>query len=149
MKIITTKDVEAIRSLWQSLNTFHGERSLHFKEEFDKKTFEQRFKDLASGDTYQIFIALEGDQALGYILASLDQDKIGEIDSLYVKQEARGKKVGQVLMNKAMDYLKNQDAGEIHLKVAGGNETAFDFYDKMGFYVKSHHLVYRPKGGPR
>ena len=45
-------------------------------------------------------------------------------------------------MTKAIEFLKAVNAKNIHLVVAAGNEDAFGFYAKMGFYPRIHTLKY-------
>ena len=94
-----------------------------------------------------------------FYFAMLDQDVIGylklnkggsqtelkdndalEIERIYVLKEFHGKKVGQLLFNKAIEVAKAQHAAYVWLGVWEENKRAIQFYTKNGFVEFDQHV---------
>jgi len=52
--------------------------------------------------------------------------------------------VGHLLTEAALDWIKSLDAKKIIVRVACGNEEAFDFYAKYGFLPRATELQLAP-----
>jgi len=63
-----------------------------------------------------------------------------EIERLYVLAEFQGKKVGQILYEKAISIARQQNADYLWLGVWEKNYRAFRFYQKNGFFEFSKHV---------
>jgi ribosomal protein S18 acetylase RimI-like enzyme len=134
MKIqrIQVDEIAVVRPLWEALNELHGQLSSNFKEHFNRFTFEQRIAALRDRNSIAVFVAGGKKYPLGYCMASI-QASTGEIDSIFVLPEHRGRGVGDGLMGAAESWLRSQNVSKIRVCVAEGNETVMDFYQKRGF----------------
>jgi diamine N-acetyltransferase len=121
-----------IKTLWETLNSYHLAKSIHFKDHFSAFTFDARIIKLQKKENLAIFMALCGSQKCGYSIASV-YDDMGEVDSLFVIEAQRGNKLGQVLFLKAVDWLKDQGCNLINVAIADGNEHVVSFYERFGF----------------
>ena len=65
----------------------------------------------------------------------MDKDNTGEIDSIFVLQGYRFG-IGEQLMQKGLQWMDEMGAEKIVVNVAAGNEQAFGFYEKHGFYPR-------------
>lgn len=63
-----------------------------------------------------------------------------EIERIYVLKEFHGKKVGQILYEKAIELAKGIDADFIWLGVWEENPRAIRFYEKNGFSAFDKHI---------
>jgi ribosomal-protein-alanine N-acetyltransferase len=63
----------------------------------------------------------------------------GRIYALAVHPDARGRKLGPVLMHQMMDALRGRGAGRIFLEVRPDNHAAVRLYERLGF-VKCRFL---------
>ncbi len=72
-------------------------------------------------------------QKVGYIVSSIDEEKIGEIESVIVDLAYRGNGVGGTLMRDTLAWMDANGAVEKIVEVSVGNEKAFGFYSKFGF----------------
>jgi len=61
-----------------------------------------------------------------------EERDIGYINLYYLIPEKRGSGLGAQLHNYAMDYFKNNNVYEYHLRVSPTNEQAIAFYRKNG-----------------
>ena len=91
--------------------------------------------------TDPIFVAYEGDKVLGYCFCqfktTLDDPVIADfttcyIDDLCVDENCRGKHIGKSLYEHTCRYAKEQGCYSVTLNVWSCNESAMDFYKKLG-----------------
>ncbi len=95
----------------------------------------------------EIYFAELSDKTIGYLKLNfgesqteLKDNKAIEIERIYVLQEFHGKKVGQVLYEKAMQVAKERNANYVWLGVWEENPRAINFYRKNGFVAFDKHL---------
>jgi ribosomal protein S18 acetylase RimI-like enzyme len=129
---ISKDEIGSIKTLWESLNAYHLVKSTHFKSHFSKFTFEMRMEDLNKRDHLVVYVAEDNNERIGYCIASVD-GLVGEIDSLFVKNEYRKQGVGEEVMTRALKWLEEQNCKTIRVSIAEGNESALNFYRKFGF----------------
>ncbi len=135
--------LDDIRPLWEELNRHHQATSPHFSDAFKRFTFEQRAKDLqtkAEQGTLRLFFAEFAGEIVGQCVVSLEPEGLGEIDSIVVAEKHRNKKIGDLLMQAALDWLDTNGATSKTIVVVYGNESAFSFYARYGFYPRSTRL---------
>jgi ribosomal protein S18 acetylase RimI-like enzyme len=134
--------LDAIQFLWEELNKIHLEKSVHFRDFYSRNTFEIRKETLlktAQKGHMLIVLAYDEDFLIGYCVASL-VDGVGEIDSLFVSVSYRGNGIGKHLMEKSLNWLKQNAASKTVIKVSVGNEDVFGFYTKHGFFPRLSEL---------
>jgi len=68
-----------------------------------------------------------------------DNDAL-EIERIYVLKEFHGKKVGQLLFDKAIEVAKAQDVAYVWLGVWENNKRALQLYSKNGFVEFDQHI---------
>jgi ribosomal protein S18 acetylase RimI-like enzyme len=127
--------IDDIEELWTELNQIHFEKTVDFKRRYREFTFCERKQSLlscADKGELSIAIACDNERKIGYCVSSII-DNVGEIDSLYVKSDYRGKRIGGTLMEKSLDWINSHDVTAVRVKVAIGNEEVFGFYSTYGF----------------
>ena len=130
--------LDQIKVLWEALNSYHLGLSENFKQHYQDMTFEKRKADLskiAASEKLRVDLAIneETGQKVGYCVSSVNQGKIGEVDSIFVVADYRGLGIGDSLMKKALCWMDQEGAVEKIVEVASGNEQAWGFYAKYGF----------------
>jgi diamine N-acetyltransferase len=143
-------EINLIQPLWDQLREHHLSKSPHFKERYTKLTFSDRIQALNDKDELFIDAARNKIDAklVGYCLSSIkDQGgkREGEIDSILVVEKYRGFRIGDRLMERAIEWLNNKKADSIKIIVAAGNEEVFPFYGKYGFYHFSNVMLLKNK----
>lgn len=96
----------------------------------------------------QFFVAWEGQSPIGYLKVNtglaqteLQQDESTlEIERIYVLSAYHGKKVGQLLYEKALEVAGLLKKSSIWLGVWEKNPRAIKFYTKNGFVPFGQHL---------
>lgn len=132
IKEIVRNEIGIIKPLWESLNAHHLSRSTHFKDHFSKITFEKRMDGLKKRERLITYIAEDKGESIGYCIASVD-GLTGEIDSVFVSEPYRGRRVGEKLISYALKWLESQKCATINVSIAEGNENVLGFYRRFGF----------------
>ncbi|HSL94057.1 MAG TPA: GNAT family N-acetyltransferase [Bacillota bacterium] len=126
-----------IGTLWEALNKHHTARAPHFADVFAANTYGKRVQSIlahaALGLRVIVAVTDEGEQA-GYCISTVNDRRVGEIDSLYVLPQFRRAKLGEALLQRSIEWLNSQEVSRIFLEVAAGNEEVYGFYEKFGFY---------------
>ena len=142
-------DLDIIRPLWEKLNAHHITVSKYFKDSRAATTFDMRKKQLME-KSYQgvlrIDLARDADtkEFIGYCVTSVNQEKQGEIESIYVEKDYRLLGIGDSLMTRALSWLETVTVKKTILGVAEGNEGVFAFYQRHDFYPRVTVLMHKP-----
>lgn len=140
-------NLSLIQPLWERLRDHHAAVSGHFAEQIRKNTFESRSEELlskaAQGRLHLVLArdALSGELA-GYCVSTVTATAgyVGEIDSIYIRDEYRGQGAGDALMRQTLGWLRELRADPIRISVLFGNEGAIRFYERYGFYPRAYVL---------
>jgi len=93
------------------------------------------------------YLAMLDNKAIGYLKLNsgsaqteLQDNKAIEIERIYVLKDYHGQKVGQFLLDKALEIARERDAAYIWLGVWEKNPKAIRFYEKNGFVPFGSHI---------
>ena len=93
------------------------------------------------------FFAKENEQVIGYLKVNtgdaqteLKDLNAFEIERIYVDKAYLGKKIGQLLFEKAIELAKSKNATYVWLGVWEENYRALAFYEKNGFVPFDKHV---------
>jgi ribosomal protein S18 acetylase RimI-like enzyme len=150
IKKVTPDEIIQLQEIGRQtfFETFSGGNT----EENMKKYLEESFSSerLMSEltDTNSVFyFALEGKKVIGYLKLNYGQSqtelkdsKALEIERIYVLKEFHGKKVGQILYEKAIQIARQTHAAYLWLGVWEENPRAINFYKKNGFEEFDKHI---------
>ena len=128
-----------VAPLWERLRSHHQGISVNFQDHFAQMNFPDRKKELLGKSrrgNLRIFLAhdLAAKQDTGYAVATIDKLMTGELDSLYVDDTYRGKKIGEALTKRALAWIRKQKPVQTVIYAAVGNERVLDFYRKFEFH---------------
>ena len=140
-RITDERGLAEIRELWEVLNEHHRIRSRYFQDHFRDMTFERRKATLleksGTGDLKIIIVKDKGSKKdIGYCIFSLSSKKIGEIDSLCVAGSHRKRGIGTEMCKRAIQWLDESGSIKNIVMVGEGNEEAWNFYRRFGFYPR-------------
>lgn len=121
-------------------------------EENMKKYLEEGFSidkltaELNDPNAKFYFAELDG-KTIGYLKVNMGQSQTEikdnnalEIERIYVLKEYHGKKVGQILYDKAIELAKEKNVEYVWLGVWEQNPRAIRFYEKNGFKAFDKHI---------
>lgn len=150
LKKASAGDLETLQQIGRE--TFYETFAKHNSEEEMQKYLAESFssekllKELNTPDS-QFFIAWEEENPVGYLKINsgasqteLQDEASLEIERIYVKSSYHGKKVGQLLYDKALEIALRQQKKYIWLGVWEENKRAVSFYSKNGFTEFDKHI---------
>lgn len=128
--------------------TFAQSNSEEDMNNYLKESFSlERLKTELSNPDSQFFISWDGEDPIGYMKINFGkaqtelQDEASlEIERIYVKSDYHGKKVGQMLLEKAIEIAHQHKKSYIWLGVWEKNPKAIRFYTKNGFVAFDKHI---------
>lgn len=95
----------------------------------------------------EFYFATLRDEVIGYLKLNVGNSQTEiknenalEIERIYVLKDFHGKKVGQILYEKAIQIAKQKKVNYIWLGVWENNERAINFYQKNGFVAFDKHI---------
>jgi ribosomal protein S18 acetylase RimI-like enzyme len=134
VEIASPEDIEALKEFTQQLVEGLG-------QEFDPKRFDwgirRRLYDPLQRHGILIAVDEDNNDIVGMIIAELRIDPYGMsegyIKQFFLKPEARGKGIGQILLEKALDHLKKIKVEKIKVNIKNKAVEASNLYTKMNF----------------
>lgn len=100
-----------------------------------------------SNDQSEFYFALDQDEVVGYLKVNSGESQTEnhdalslEIERIYVLKDYHGKKVGQILYEKAIQLAIDKKVEYVWLGVWEENPRAISFYKKNGFVEYDKHI---------
>lgn len=145
----TTKDLLQLQYIGREtfLQTFSEINSEENMSKYLKESFSsEKLTDELSNELSQFYFAKLSNEVIGYMKLNTgaaqkenpDENAL-EIERIYVLQDFHGKKVGQLLYNKAIEVAKELAVDHVWLGVWEENFRALAFYTKNGFVKFGQH----------
>ena len=107
----------------------------------------EKLKQELQNPNSEFYFAKLGESSIGYLKLNMAQaqtepqeQKALEIERIYVLKEFHGKKVGQALLNKALEKAHSINAEILWLAVWEKNKNAISFYKKNKFEDFGTHI---------
>ena len=93
-----------------------------------------------------VFLAVRGDQILGYITTRVDRhNSRGRIPNMAVTEEARGLGLGRRLINHALGYFRDQGLHVAVIETMASNAVGQHLYPSCGFEEVARQVHYAMK----
>ncbi|MGY3714256.1 N-acetyltransferase family protein [Sutcliffiella cohnii] len=136
----TKNDVEGVSNLFNLYRVFYNKP---FDLEGARSYITERME---KGDSV-IFVAKIDDEYVGFTqlyptFSSISMKKAWILNDLYVDEKARGKGVGEKLLQRAKELAVQTGAKSISLSTALDNYTAQRLYEKNGYERDEHFYQY-------
>lgn len=133
---------ETFRETFAAHNTEEAMQQ-YLDESFATDKLRKELEDEGS----QFFLACDGDHIVGYLKVNtgkaqteLQDEHSMEIERIYVKSSHHGKRIGQLLYEKALETALSGEKKYLWLGVWEENKKAVGFYRKNGFTVFDTHI---------
>ena len=151
MKIrkINIDDLEALRNL--SIQTFKETfEELNTEEDMQKYLLEnlsiEKLKSELENPNSEFYFGENNDEILGYLKLNFKdaqteklEENHFEIERIYVLKVFLGQKIGQILVDKAIEIGREKNLEYVWLGVWEENHRAIRFYEKNGFEIFGKH----------
>ena len=106
-----------------------------------------KLKSQLTDNNSEFYFAMLENRVIGYLKINCGDsqteninDLAFEIERIYVLREFHGKKVGQLLFDKAIEIAKQKEVDYVWLGVWEQNPRAINFYRKNGFVAFDKHI---------
>ena len=150
IKRVTLKEINQLQEIGRKTfaETFSsGNSEENMKEYLDKGFSTEKLKTELTNKNSEFYFALIDNKVIGYLKVNFGQSQTEikdentlEIERIYVLKEFHGKKVGQILYEKAMEISKQKNVDYVWLGVWEENPRALRFYEKNGFVEFDKHI---------
>jgi ribosomal protein S18 acetylase RimI-like enzyme len=150
IKRVSEEDISQLQSIGRQtfFETFSAQNDpenmrRYLDESFNADKLKSELRDPNS----ELYFAFADNNVVGYLKVNFGQaqtelkdDNSTEIERIYVLKEFHGKKVGQILYEKALNIAKQRKADYVWLGVWEKNPRAINFYRKNGFVEFDKHV---------
>jgi diamine N-acetyltransferase len=150
IKPATVDDADQLQSIGKQTfsETFSSDNSeenmkMYLEEEF---SYEKLKTELADKNS-EFYFVLSDNTITGYLKVNYGQSPTDikdenalEIERIYVLNEFQGKKIGQLLLKKALEIAGQKSMNYVWLGVWEKNTRAIRFYTKNGFVQFDKHI---------
>jgi ribosomal protein S18 acetylase RimI-like enzyme len=150
IKRVTPEDIEQLQkiSVQTFYETFSGANTEHNMKNYLAEGFSiDKLKAELNDENTEFYFAVLDKIVIGYLKVNvgksqteLQDNKALEIERIYVVKEFYGKKVGQLLYDKAIQIARRKKADYVWLGVWEDNPKAINFYKKNGFIEFDKHI---------
>lgn len=147
---ITLNDIDQLQKIGRQTfyETFSASNSEEDMQNYLTESFSiDKLKQEVGDENAEFYFAKIDTTVIGYLKLNfgasqteLKDDRALEIERIYVLKEFHGKKVGQVLYDKAIEIAKQKNADFVWLGVWEENPRAISFYKKNGFIEFDKHI---------
>ncbi|MBC9796017.1 GNAT family N-acetyltransferase [Sinomicrobium weinanense] len=147
---VTLRNIEELQNIGKQTfaETFSsGNSEEDMKAYLDNSFSMEKLQTELSDKNSEFYFAVLGDNVIGYLKINVGQSQTEvkdknalEIERIYVLKEFHGKKVGQLLYEKAMEISRQKGVDYVWLGVWEENPRAIRFYKKNGFVEFDKHI---------
>jgi ribosomal protein S18 acetylase RimI-like enzyme len=143
-------DLDSIEALWREMMDFHAEFDDYFRTNPDADANHRVYMmGLILDENKRIFVADDGSQLLGYLMAQINEyppiykyQRYGHIAAVSVTASARRRGIGSQLLNAALGWFREKSLRRVECTVAVKNPASQTFWKGVGFrgYLETHVL---------
>ncbi|KXA88536.1 hypothetical protein AKJ61_04715 [candidate division MSBL1 archaeon SCGC-AAA259B11] len=141
------EDMDELVRLWEEFMEYNlksvenpeKQQWMELTEDAPQKS-RSHFKDQIEQDNYIVLLAENNSEIIGYIVATIEErppifkeGKLGIIKELFVKKDYRNEVLGNILAEKAKNWLKEREVNLLKVRVLETNEKADRFWNSLGF----------------
>lgn len=147
---VTLNDIEQLQQIGRQTfsETFSSSNTEENMATYLAEGFSnEKLTEELNNESSEFYFALFDNKVIGYLKINFGQsqtelqdDTALEIERIYVLKEFHGKKVGQILYEKAIEIAKQKNADYVWLGVWEENPRAINFYRKNGFVEFDKHI---------
>lgn len=147
---VSLQDVEALQAIGRVTfsQTFSEHNNAEDMEAYLKTSYAiEKLTAEINNPESEFYFAKENENIIGYLKINTGKAQTEiknldafEIERIYVDQAYLGKKIGQILFQKALQLAKQKKAAYVWLGVWEENHRAIAFYKKNGFVPFDKHI---------
>lgn len=132
---IKKDNINLIEDLWEKNRIFHQNKTSNFSYQYLNLNFNERMNNIFNSKNikyYKISAIINKSNIVGYCL-SIIQGSSGELCTLFIDEQHRNNGLEHLLVDKHLDWLKDNKCESIFVNVLVENESTISFYESLGF----------------
>ena len=132
---IKKDNINLIKDLWEKNRIFHQNKTSNFSYQYSNLNFDERMNNIFNSKNikyYKISAIINKSNIVGYCL-SVIQGSSGELCTLFIDEQHRNNGLGHLLVDKHLNWLKDNKCENISVNVLVENESTIRFYESLGF----------------
>jgi ribosomal protein S18 acetylase RimI-like enzyme len=147
---VTTEHINELQNIGKLTftETFASENSAENMKSYLEEGFSlKKLKEELMDENAEFYFAEINQEVIGYLKVNIGQSQTEikdhnslEIERIYVLKKFHGKKIGQLLYDKAIELAKEKNVDYVWLGVWEKNLRAIRFYEKNGFEIFDKHI---------
>ncbi|TDN83838.1 hypothetical protein DET49_12037 [Salegentibacter sp. 24] len=147
---VTTEHINELQNIGKLTftETFASENSGENMKSYLEEGFSlKKLKEELMDENAEFYFAEINQEVIGYLKVNIGQSQTEikdhnslEIERIYVLKKFHGKKIGQLLYDKAIELAKEKNVDYVWLGVWEKNLRAIRFYEKNGFEIFDKHI---------
>ena len=148
IRLANVSDIPGMIHLLKQVGQVHHDIRPDLFRDGAQKYGESQLESLLQDEKRPIFVGVEDGRMLGYCFCIIEEVKndpvLRDVKSLYiddlcVDETIRGKHVGSRLYDHVCGYAREIGCHSVTLNVWCGNDSAMEFYEKMG--LRPRHIM--------
>ncbi len=141
VKAVSPGDIEAVKSLFLAHEKELAEAACF--HDFDAEM--KNIQNIYAAPAGALLLALNNNDAIGFVGMVGINNKTVEMKRLYVKPEWRGRGVGRMLCEEVLNAAKNASYSYMRLETLSRLEAAIALYLEYGFKIEDENKAKRDK----
>ena len=138
--------------LWQKQKAYHLEIDHVNPDSYVDLSFEERMDEIRGKAEHLITLLAEDadtGKLIGYNLSTINSAGLGEIDSVFVEEDYRGKGIGTALIKETLEWMDENKAKRTKMHVLEANQSAFKLYRALGFEPRLIEMIHKTPASHR
>jgi ribosomal protein S18 acetylase RimI-like enzyme len=132
--------VDAVAEVFDAYRQYYGQQS-------DIEGARQFLAERIANKESIIFLALEGNQSLGFtqlypMFSSVSMRRSWTLNDLYVKENIRSKGIGKALLGTAQNFIVKQGHKGLLLETTPNNTKAQSLYERLGWLREENYFYF-------
>ena len=138
---MTDRDIEISPAVWSDLGAIHRLEIDSFPAPWRREFFESELR----GDSRLHFVARKRGRVIGYVFAMWFFDEM-HVNKIAVEEGERRKGIADALMERCLQFARENQITTISLEVRQSNRGAQEFYKHLDFAATYVRPRYYPDG---
>lgn len=105
---------------------------------FDQDSYRAGWRKVLAGEWGAVFVALHGNDVVGYA-GIHPHEEYGHVIGMLVDERHRGRRLGELLLQRLLEWARERDLPDVSLLVFPHNDRAIALYRKFGFEQRDYY----------
>lgn len=127
--------LEDARELDNLLTKLIDDERTKYDNSIEPMLVQDFYKNELLHDNKRIYLCEDKGRIVGYIYIIIDNEGVARIDALYVEEDYRHRSIASNLLEKSLEWLKEEQIKRVEISVLSENVAAKKLYEKHGFEV--------------